>query len=112
MIKPGGLPRATLLTNTDLNQEFAVMNLTTGFSTDPSKVQVAFKFLGHVKFKGTPNDLKGFEFGFIQFMAHATTKVIYLGQQPSDGHIVVDVGQLIGTLPTLWTPFLNRRCRS
>lgn len=99
--KPGLLPRATLFTNPVLKQDFAVMNLTAGFSFDPSKVEVALKYFGHVKFKGTPNDLIGFEFGFIQFMAHTTTKVIYLGQQPSDGHIVVDIGQLIGTLPIL-----------
>jgi hypothetical protein len=101
VITAGVVPTATLVTNTALNEDFAVLNLSSGFSTNPNNVRFAFNFLGHVKFKGTSNDLRGFEFGFIQFMAHRSGTVVYLGQQSSAGHILVNYGQLIGTTPIL-----------
>ncbi|HUD67828.1 MAG TPA: hypothetical protein VMQ17_24810 [Candidatus Sulfotelmatobacter sp.] len=90
-------PRATLFTNSALNEDFAICNLTKGFSFDPTLVQTAFTFGGHVKFTGHSADFNSSLIGFVQFMSHEKAVITYLGQDPKAGHIVIDVGSAIGT---------------
>lgn len=90
-------PRATLFTNSVLNEDFAICNLTKGFSFDPTLVQVAFNFSGHVKFTGSVTDFSTSSIGFVQFMSHEKAVITYLGQDPKAGHIIIDLGSVIGT---------------
>jgi hypothetical protein len=91
------LPRATLFTNPLTYEEFAIFNLTNGFSFNRDEVKHAFTFFGHVDFSGNANDFVPWSIGFVQLMSHRKLVATYLGQQPSGGAIIVDVGQLIGT---------------
>src|SRR6516165_6306758 len=99
-------PRATLFTNPALKEDFALCNLTKGFSLNPSLVQFAFTFNGHVKFTGSATDFNSSSIGFVQFMSHERAAITYLGQDPKAGHIVIDLGSTIGTA-FLLDPFQN-----
>jgi hypothetical protein len=99
------------------NHRVAVMNLTNGFNPDPTLVQGAFNFLGHVKVRPGAN-LTGADFGFVQFIRHIELGVFYAGRRHSEGGISLLIGRAItqrffvdafsrATLPFMKSPNAN-----
>ena len=91
----------------------AVANLTKNFNSDPTKVDWAFDFLGHVNVALGPSDtLAGFTFGFVQYLRHNFTGLFYAGRRPREGSIgmlldpVITNAYLLDCSPVTTRPFM------
>jgi hypothetical protein len=73
-------------------------HLSRGSNGTNRPVLFAFDFSGEVDLKsGTREELATFKFGFVQFGRQGIMQFVYQGRRPEEGHVVVDVGPLVGT---------------